>query len=154
MSERWLPVLVAILGDHYEVSDQGRVRRTSTRRVLKPAITPKGYRVVSLQAWGWKQTHRVHRLVAIRFVPGYRPGLEVRHLRGVAAGDAASNLAWGTSKDNAADRDTAGNNHNKGKTHCSNHHEFTKENTRHDKDGHRICRECGRIYDRKRTRRT
>ena len=152
--ERWAPAPVPEFATTYEVSDLGRVRRTSTGRVLKLAIKPKGYRVVSMQTPALKRTHSVHRLVARAFVPGWRPGLEVRHLHGVASGDAAAGLAWGTAKDNARDRDERGNNHNASKTHCLNEHEFTPDNTRRDADGHRICRRCerarGLIYDRRR----
>lgn len=152
--ERWTPVPHPPFDRYYEVSDLGRVRRTATARVLSPGTKPKGYRYVSLQCEGVKQTFALHRLVALAHVPGHRDGLEVRHLRGVSAGDAADNLAWGTSAENARDRDQAGNNHNKGKTHCSKGHPFTPENTRYDRDGHRICRECGRIrgriYDKER----
>lgn len=36
------------------------------------------------------------------------------------------------------------------KTHCKHGHEFTPENTRITVEGARFCRECGRIFNRKR----
>lgn len=152
--ERWRPVPDPVFGVNYEVSDQGSVRRTSTSRTLKPSTDAKGYQRVDLSVQGTSRTFKVHRLVALAFVPGHAPGLEARHVHGTAGGDAASNLVWGTAKQNAADRDRAGKNFNKRKTHCSQGHEFSPTNTRYDADGHRICRTCSRIichdYDRNR----
>lgn len=42
---------------------------------------------------------------------------------------------------------------NAAKTHCDNGHEFTDENTYINPEGHRTCRECRRVSDRKRLRR-
>lgn len=39
---------------------------------------------------------------------------------------------------------------NAAKTHCDNGHEFTDENTYINREGHRTCRECRRVSDRKR----
>lgn len=108
----------------YEVSNLGRVRSldriaplagratgkgfTFLRKgvVLRAAINKKrgGYRQVNLQRDGKQHQCRVCVLVAAAFI-GPRPqGQETRHLNGNAQDDRASNIAYGTHKENAADR--------------------------------------------------
>lgn len=51
----------------------------------------------------------IHRLVAMMFLPERPSGQhEIRHLDGNKANNCASNLAWGTRKENAEDRDRHG----------------------------------------------
>ena len=50
-----------------------------------------------------------HRLLLLTFVgPPPFPGAQVRHLDGNPMNNALDNLAWGTAKENAADRDRHG----------------------------------------------
>jgi 5-methylcytosine-specific restriction endonuclease McrA len=46
-----------------------------------------------------------------------------------------------------------GNIHNSLKTHCSNGHEYTIENTQIKSNGQRRCRQCRRMYSRQRRER-
>lgn len=93
----------------YEVSNDGRVRRTtparSTRpgRVLKGSPDRYGYIVVGLSKEGHVHYLRVHRLVCAAF-HGASDLPEIRHLDGDPSNNHASNLAWGTPRQNAADR--------------------------------------------------
>lgn len=112
MNEEWK----AILGWEglYEVSNLGRVRsrtrrvkcawgmRTATGRVVQPRSSANGYLRVALRNGGFSEEHLVHRLVARHFVCGY--GAEVRHLDGDKSNNAAWNLAWGSRRDNEADK--------------------------------------------------
>lgn len=50
------------------------------------------------------RTAMVHRLVALAFYGVPEPGAQVRHLNGNRADNRPSNLKWGTSAENAADR--------------------------------------------------
>ena len=107
----------------YQVSNLGRVRsldRVTTQknrwgsetlvtrrgRVLRPAQNRKrgGYAYVNLHAPGKKQSlRRPCVLVAEAFI-GPRPeGMVVRHLDGKSSNDVATNLAWGTPKENSED---------------------------------------------------
>lgn len=93
----------------YEVSNQGRVRRTEAGtntwqgRVLKGSPDRYGYIVVALCHRGKVRRWRVHRLVCIAF-HGTSDLPEVRHLDGDPSNNNVSNLAWGTPLQNAADR--------------------------------------------------
>lgn len=58
---------------------------------------------------GVRKTARVHRLVAEAFCPNPRGYWLVRHLDDDPLNNRASNLVWGTPKENAADRTRNGN---------------------------------------------
>lgn len=115
--ERWLPV--AGYEGLYEVSDQGRVRslpRLATcgryqgkRRVPGGVMSGSrhafGYSMVILCAGdGTRKCYTVHGLVLTAFV-GPRPeGAECRHLDGDPRNSRLSNLAWGSHRENEADK--------------------------------------------------
>lgn len=84
----------------YEVSDLGRVRRT-TGKILKPADNGRGYLHVDLYATvGAKPTRLyVHRLVAAAFLPDEgKP--QVNHKDGDVGNNRAENLEWATNSSN------------------------------------------------------
>jgi hypothetical protein len=92
----------------YRVSDTGlvhsepRPRTSGILLALSPHTT--GYIKVCLSCNGVVRKRFVHTLVMEAFV-GPRPaGMEVRHLNGCRSDNRAENLAWGTCKENAADR--------------------------------------------------
>lgn len=87
MTERWK---TAIPG--YEVSNLGHVRRTSTRRVLKPQKDAYG----SLQIQMKGETFRVARLVGEAFCPAFREHLIPDFKNGDKHDCRASNLLWKT----------------------------------------------------------
>lgn len=97
--EIWVPISYH---GRYEVSNMGRVRNTRTGAILKPMMTGqkrKQYATVRLPVGDLK----VHRLVLEHFV-GPRPeGAVSRHLNDNSSDNRASNLAWGTLAENAAD---------------------------------------------------
>lgn len=63
-----------------------------------------GYAFVTLCRPGARRRVRVHRLVLEAFVGPCPPGLEARHLDGNGHNNARTNLAWGTHRENIADR--------------------------------------------------
>lgn len=106
---------VADFEDRYQVSNLGRVRcHPSTGysyqlSVTPPENRPREYAAISLRRNGFRKRRTVHRIVADAFLPP-RPSMkhEVRHLDGNRANCAANNLAWGTRKENAEDRERHG----------------------------------------------
>lgn len=120
VGETWKPV-VGWEGE-YEVSDYGRVRsaeghtwwrapngqtvpRKRRTRIMKPALDRRfGYPFVVLQRPGKIARPKVHVLVCKAF-HGPRPsGYHCRHLNGDPADPRASNLMWGTPKENERDK--------------------------------------------------
>lgn len=99
----------------YEVTRDGKVFSTEHnwrgygRRELTPTPDSDGYLCVRVSINGSRAKVRVHRLVAWEFLPPRPdPFHEIRHLNGDKLDNRAENLAWGTRKDNAADRDAHG----------------------------------------------
>jgi hypothetical protein len=95
--------------DLYEITSTGKVYsyqkwRGQDRRELKQFRDKYGYLKVRLTVNGIRKKYSVHRLVALNHVDGYFIGAEVRHLDGNKLNNDASNLKWGTTKENAKDR--------------------------------------------------
>lgn len=98
----------------YEVSSIGNVRskdrmekywggeRKRKGRMLKPKINTVGYYSVQLCNYEKTWDACVHRLVALTFLP--QTGPIVRHLDGDSLNNSLHNLAWGSYKDNEADK--------------------------------------------------
>lgn len=109
--ERWRPVRGFV--GLYEVSNLGRVRSISRYvkfgrgekliegRILAQSMSA-GYPAVCLCDGPYQSKRNIHRLVAEAFVPG--EGEVVRHLDGDQMNSRAENLAWGSHKDNEADK--------------------------------------------------
>lgn len=91
----------------YRVCAQGRVYGPLGEK--KPTRDRDRYLRVSVIGDGGRRvTRSVHFLVALTF-HGPRPdGLQIRHLDNDPSNNAPTNLAYGTGKENAADRRTAG----------------------------------------------
>jgi hypothetical protein len=158
--ETWRPV--AGYEGSYEVSDKGRVQSLDRRvqhgrwqqsvrgRILSPAPGDKyGHLNVTLSREGRQKTLSVHRLVAIAFVPGRQPGLEVCHGDGKAGNNLATNLRWDTSRENSRDTVRHGANVNAARRHCPRGHAYTPNNTR-TLGSSRACIACSRMRDLKR----
>jgi hypothetical protein len=97
MTERW--VTAVNTGGIYEVSDQGRVRRTMSGRVLRPRVR-SGYTRAALGLPEGRRDVSVHHLVLESFV-GPRPdGTECNHKNGVKTDNRPENLEWVSRVDN------------------------------------------------------
>lgn len=92
MAERWV---VCTRSPLYEVSDQGRVRRKDTGRLLKPTQNHKqgkvGYLKVCL---GRRCQAYVHQLVAEAFLGPRPPEHDVDHIDWDRMNNAVANLRW------------------------------------------------------------
>lgn len=63
-------------------------------RSLAPYMSKSGYLEVAAMKGGKRVKERVHRLVALAFVPGYSSGLTVNHIDGVKVNNKPDNLEW------------------------------------------------------------
>lgn len=116
--EMWKPV-VGYEG-LYEVSDKGRVKSLARMsrhprpvaipdRLIAGSVSRDGRRRVTLHRDGRQRVVLVHKLVAEAFLGPRPPGMECRHMDGDCDNNATWNLAYGTAKENAADRERHGN---------------------------------------------
>lgn len=111
MTEVWREVPSA---PTYEVSTLGRVRRSAgvwshgRPRMIKGCVFDTGYRYIQTTVGassGAKRAMAVHRMVCEAFHgPAPATNSVARHLDGDRANNSAANLAWGSPKENAADR--------------------------------------------------
>lgn len=91
----------AILPDYpnYRLYSDGRIEGLSTKKVfIKPSISPDGYRQVNvvsrLARNGYRHSVKLHRLIALAFVPNPNGYKEVNHINGDKLNNNSSNLEW------------------------------------------------------------
>ncbi len=80
----------------YEVSSLGRVRNSSTGRVLSPGKDGGGYLCVTLYVDGVATNHKVHKLVLSSFSTEIRGGRDINPIDGVKANNSRANLEYCT----------------------------------------------------------
>lgn len=109
--------------EFYVVTRDGRVFsiahdwRGYGRREMRQHRNRYGYPYVRLALNGGRELWCVHRLVALAYLPSRpSPQHEIRHLNGDPADNRAENLAWGTRKENAVDKERHGRT-SRGKRH-------------------------------------
>jgi hypothetical protein len=84
----------------YQVSDTGLVKTTKTGRILRPAVSRHGYERVCLFKMDQERRYRVHRLVAMAFIPNPENLPQVNHKDGNKRNNHVSNLEWVTNEEN------------------------------------------------------
>lgn len=160
MAEEWR----AIPGweGRYSISDEGRVRseqrvimrrdgkpQTISETMLKPSESKQGYVTFGLTRDDKKTIYKLHRLLAMTFIPNPENHPLVRHLNDVKNDNRIENLAWGTHLENIEDRRRNGYVAKK-VTHCIRGHEFNEENTYYISTGGRQCIPCRKERDKTR----
>lgn len=99
MDERiWIPVID--YEDYYEVSNDGLVRSVRSGEILDGWVNSYGYRTVSLVVAGERATKKVHRLVALAFIPTISGKDFVNHKDGNKLNNCVENLEWVTRGEN------------------------------------------------------
>lgn len=89
----------------YQVSDQGRVKniakraRTSVGRLVSSTTDTWGYPKLLLSKQGEAKLKRIHRLVALAFIPNPQNKPEVNHKNRNKRDNSVDNLEWATRKE-------------------------------------------------------
>ena len=86
----------------YKISNYSRIKsyQKGTVRIIKPALSDKGYLHVCLSKFGEHKNCKVHRLVAQAFVPNPDNLPEVDHINGDKLNCTATNLRWTSHREN------------------------------------------------------
>ena len=95
--EVWKPVFG--FEDLYEVSNLGAVKSVR-RNALMKKFTNKGYEYAHLCKNGKHFNAKVHRLVAVAFIPNPENKPQVNHKDGNKMNNRANNLEWATALEN------------------------------------------------------
>lgn len=85
----------------YQISNFGNVKSLITNKILKPGFDSK-YLYVSLCDKGKCKLFRIHRLLAIHFIPNPYKKLQVNHKDGNKINNNLTNLEWCTNSENRA----------------------------------------------------
>jgi predicted XRE-type DNA-binding protein len=89
----------------YEVSNFGRIKSLAnsglkTEKLLKPGKSKCGYWLIVLCKKTNRTNYRIHRLVALTFIPNPKNKKTVNHINGIKTDNHVSNLEWNTHSEN------------------------------------------------------
>lgn len=95
----WKKIIIDKIITNYSVSDDGRVKNDITQKELSQR-TQQGYKHVGLTINKKPKSCRVHRLVAIAFIPNPDDKPYVNHINGIRSDNRMENLEWVTPAEN------------------------------------------------------
>lgn len=88
------------ISDIHEVSNTGKVRNKLLGKILVTGLDKRGYPRIRISINGLKKSLRIHRLVAIHFIPNPQNKSQVNHIDGNKLNNNDWNLEWNTNSEN------------------------------------------------------
>tara|TARA_R110002072_G_scaffold290842_1_gene458665 strand:- start:75 stop:557 length:483 start_codon:yes stop_codon:yes gene_type:complete len=79
---------------NYLIYDDGRVFSKTSNKFLKTSQDRKGYCVVNLRTYKKPKTFRLHRLVALYYIPNPNNYPQIDHIDRIKTNNNISNLRW------------------------------------------------------------
>ena len=107
MAEVWKKVPVEGY-ERYSISSRGQVRNDKTKRIMKIYLSDREYYCIQLSGEN-KKHFRVHRLVALAFIPNPNEYPYVNHIDGDKENNCIENLEWCTQLHNTQSLNTKKN---------------------------------------------
>jgi subtilase family serine protease len=101
----------------YKISNYGRVFSLSKNIIKKNTLGKRGYYTVDLSLNGKRKNVKIHRLIAIHFIPNPECKKYVNHIDGIKTNNSISNLEWCTAMENNVHAKNNGLNKDFGETH-------------------------------------
>ena len=114
MEEIWKPIEGY---SNYEVSSLGRIKNVTKSKLLNGSLDKNNYRVVSLFSENVQKTVKVHRVVALTFLPNILNKTQVNHINGIKDDNRLTNLEWATPLENTRHANRTGLTNIKGEKH-------------------------------------
>lgn len=82
--------------NNYEISSLGNIRNIKTNKNLKPYLDNKGYLNITLSKNNINKIFKIHRLVALTFIPNFKNKPTVNHIDKNKQNNCILNLEWAT----------------------------------------------------------
>lgn len=86
--------------DNYEIDTNGNIYSKSYGKYLKPYSNGRGYMMVRLVNNDGKKPFKIHRLIALQFIPNIDNKKFVNHKNGIKNDNRIENLEWVTHSEN------------------------------------------------------
>ncbi len=96
--------------ENYSISNFGNVKNNNTGKIRKFQLDHDGYYIVSLHNNWKRKTFRVHRLVALTFIPNPENKPQIDHIDNDRINNNENNLRWCTHSENQINTGIAKNN--------------------------------------------
>ena len=85
---------------YYSISEEGEVWSEKSKKFLSVFTDKDGYLLCNLYRDGIRKLHKIHRLVALTFIPNPENKPQVNHIDGNKANNHIDNLEWASPEEN------------------------------------------------------
>ena len=86
--------------ENYLIYEDGKVQNNKTKRYLKPSCNNCGYLHLTLCKEGKNKQHKIHRLLALHYIPNADNKRCVDHINRIKTDNRLENLRWATHSEN------------------------------------------------------
>ena len=86
----------------YQISNKGRVKSVKLNSIRKSHLSDRGYQIITLRNKNHTKSVRIHRLVAIHFIPNPDNKEQVNHIDFNPFNNSVENLEWVTNRENSS----------------------------------------------------